>query len=130
MRGVQRLSPPTSPSSQSPASPRSSRLAADAPDAQVTITRVTMQPGATSQRHSHPKSEQTWIVEQGTAMLLLADGKTDLIRAGDVVRTPAGEVYGVMNSGNELFIYMAVTVRRGWNLDLLLRSQPDARHIH
>jgi quercetin dioxygenase-like cupin family protein len=52
----------------------------NAPDAQVTITRVTMQPGATSQRHSHPRSEQTWMVEQGSATLLLADGKTDLIR--------------------------------------------------
>jgi quercetin dioxygenase-like cupin family protein len=103
----------------------------NAPDAWVTITRVTMQPGVTSRRHSHPKSEQTWIVEQGNAMLLLADGKTDLIRAGDVVRTPAGEVHGVMNSGNELFMYLAVTVPgTARTCDLLLRSQPDAHHIH
>ena len=64
-------------------------------------------------------------------MLLFADGKTDLIRAGDVVRTPAGEVYGVMNSGNERFIYLAVTVPgTAQTCDLLLRSQPDAHHIH
>jgi quercetin dioxygenase-like cupin family protein len=82
----------------------------NAPDALMTITRVTMQPGATSQRHSHPKSEQTWMVEKGTAMMLLADGKAEEIKAGDVVRTPAGEVHGVTNSGREPFMYLAVTV--------------------
>src|SRR5215217_214204 len=82
----------------------------NAPDALVTITRVTMEPGATSSRHTHPKSEQTWIVEQGSATLLLANGKTDEIRAGDVVCTPAGEVHGVANSGSEPFVYLAVTV--------------------
>ena len=35
------------------------------PTLRVTITRVMMEPGATSQRHSHPELEQTWIVEQG-----------------------------------------------------------------
>ena len=82
----------------------------NAPDAWVTITRVTMQPGATSQRHSHPKSEQTWMVEQGCATLLLADEKAEEIKAGDVVRTPAGEVHGVTNNGREPFVYLAVTV--------------------
>jgi quercetin dioxygenase-like cupin family protein len=82
----------------------------NAPDALVTITRVTMEPGATSNRHTHPNSEQTWLVERGTATLLLADNKTEELRAGDVVRTPAGEVHGVTNSGSEPFVYLAVTV--------------------
>src|SRR4051812_30667039 len=72
----------------------------------VTITRVAMQPIATSERHSHPKSEQTWIVDYGTAMLLSADGKVEEIKAGDVVRTPAREVHGVTNSGSEPFAYL------------------------
>jgi quercetin dioxygenase-like cupin family protein len=111
MRGVQRLSPAdftvlTKPgiTSEQIVWPQ------NAPDALLTITRVTMQPGATSQRHSHPKSEQTWVVEQGSATLLLADGETELIKAGDVVRTPAGEVHVVTNSGSEPFLYLAVTV--------------------
>jgi quercetin dioxygenase-like cupin family protein len=69
-----------------------------------------MQPGATSARHSHPKSEQTWLVESGSATLLLAGEKTEELRAGDVERTPAGEVHGVTNSGSEPFVYLAVTV--------------------
>jgi quercetin dioxygenase-like cupin family protein len=81
----------------------------NAPEAQATITRVTMQPGATQPRHAHPRSEQTWIIERGTATLLLADGRTDGLRAGEVVRTPAGEVHGVHNGGDEPFVYLAVT---------------------
>ena len=82
---------------------------ANAPDAQVTITRVTMEPGAVSRRHTHPRSEQTWIVEQGTATQLLADGETQVIGAGEVLRTPADDIHGVVNSGDEPFVYLSVT---------------------
>jgi quercetin dioxygenase-like cupin family protein len=68
-----------------------------------------MEPGATSTRHWHPNSEQTWIVEQGTATLLLANDDVSEIRAGDVVRTPPGEVHGVTNTGGDPFVYLAVT---------------------
>jgi len=37
------------------------------------------------------------------------DGETDGLRAGDIVRTPAGTVHGVANTGDEQFIYLAVT---------------------
>lgn len=78
-------------------------------DAQVTITRVTMEPSAIQARHSHPKSEQIWIVEQGIGIILLDDGLTREIRAGEVVCTPPGAVHGIHNSGTENFIYLSVT---------------------
>lgn len=81
----------------------------NAPEARVTITRVTMEPGAASARHAHPVSEQIWLVEQGRALLLLADGRTDTLRAGDVVRTPPGTIHGVANTGDARFVYLAVT---------------------
>ena len=81
----------------------------NAPEAQVTITRVTMEPGAASARHQHPVSEQIWLIEQGSAVLLMAGGETDKLRAGDVVRTPPGTIHGVTNTGSELFVYLAVT---------------------
>lgn len=49
------------------------------------------------------------LVEQGRALLLMSDDRTDRLRAGDVVRTPAGTVHGVTNIGNEQFVYIAVT---------------------
>jgi quercetin dioxygenase-like cupin family protein len=81
----------------------------NAPEARVTITRVTMEPGATSARHLHPASEQIWLVEKGSAQLLMDDGETDGLRAGDVVRTPAGTIHGVANTGAGQFVYLAVT---------------------
>ena len=73
----------------------------NAPDAHVTMTRVTMEPGAISTRHSHAVSEQTWIVEAGRATLLLAGDRSEELRTGDVIRTPAGTVHGIENTGNE-----------------------------
>lgn len=81
-----------------------------APDAHATVTRVIMDPGAVSPRHQHARSEQIWIVEKGTATLLLAGGAAETMEAGDVVRTPAGEVHGVENTGLEPFVYLTVTV--------------------
>ncbi len=81
----------------------------NAPEARVTITRVMMEPGATSARHAHSISEQIWLVEQGSALLLMADGETDRLSVGDVVRTPPGTIHGVANTGSELFVYLAVT---------------------
>jgi quercetin dioxygenase-like cupin family protein len=81
----------------------------NAPDAQVTVTRVTMTPGAVSPRHSHARAEQTWIVEQGTATLLLADGRTEQLAAGDVIRTPHGDIHGVENTGTEPLVYLTIT---------------------
>ena len=81
----------------------------NAPEARITMTRVTMQPGATTLRHSHPGSEQTWVVEQGTATLLLADGGTTSVEAGDVIRTPPGETHGLTNTGTEPFVYLTAT---------------------
>jgi quercetin dioxygenase-like cupin family protein len=81
----------------------------NAPEARVTITRVLMEPGATSARHVHPASEQIWLIEQGSALLLTASGQMEALRAGDVVRTPAGTIHGVANTSGEQFVYLAVT---------------------
>jgi mannose-6-phosphate isomerase-like protein (cupin superfamily) len=81
----------------------------NAPEARVTITRVSMDPGAAPAMHMHPASEQIWLVEQGNALLKMADGQTDELGAGDVVRTPAGTIHGVTNAGGEPFVYLAVT---------------------
>ena len=81
----------------------------NSPNAQVTITHVTMDPGSLSRRHVHERSEQTWIVELGEGVLLLADERTEPLRAGDVIRTPAGDVHGVENTGAEPLVYLAVT---------------------
>jgi hypothetical protein len=63
-------------------------MCGNAPDAQVSITRVVMEPGAISPRHSHPRSEQTWIVESGSATLLLAGGACSSTMLSRLSRMP------------------------------------------
>ena len=68
-----------------------------------------MDPGATSPRHSHVSAEQTWLIERGRATLLMEDGQSAAITAGDVVITPPSDVHGVTNTGDEPFVYLSVT---------------------
>ena len=79
------------------------------PEAHLTMTRVTMQPGATTPLHSHPGLEQVWMLQRGAATLLLAVGETAPEQTGDVVRTPAGELHGLTNIGAEPFVDLTAT---------------------
>jgi quercetin dioxygenase-like cupin family protein len=79
------------------------------PDASVTITRVTMEPGSVSKPHTHTQSEQIWIVERGSGQLLLDAGKKTGLKAGDIIRTPPGEMHGIENTASEQLVYLAIT---------------------
>ena len=81
----------------------------NAPDAQTTITRVTIDPGAVSERHRHLRSEQIWLVEEGHALLLLDDDRMEPMKPGDVVRTRAGDLHGIANAGSDPFVYLTIT---------------------
>jgi quercetin dioxygenase-like cupin family protein len=75
----------------------------------VTLTRVTVAPGATQPRHSHASSEQIWYALSGVGLLLLADGITRALNAGEIVRFADTEVHGLQNTGSIAFEYLAVT---------------------
>lgn len=75
----------------------------------VTVTRVTVSPGATQPRHAHPQSEQIWVALRGTARLLLEGSAAEPFGEGDIVRFIEGDVHGVENSGAESFVYLSVT---------------------
>ena len=75
----------------------------------MTITRVTMQPGATTTLHTHASSEQIWIVDGGYPPLLLEDKRTNDVTAGNIVRTPAGDAHGLINTGQDPFVYLTAT---------------------
>lgn len=77
--------------------------------ARVTITRVTLAPGATSPRHRHETSEQAWVAISGVGTLLLDQGQSHPFQAGDVVRFAEGDVHGFENTGTVPFVYFSVT---------------------
>jgi mannose-6-phosphate isomerase-like protein (cupin superfamily) len=75
----------------------------------VTLTRVTVLPGATNPPHRHPASEQIWVALEGSEILLLDDERQEPITAADVVRFADGDLHGFHNPGDVPFVYLSVT---------------------
>lgn len=75
----------------------------------VTITEVHLEVGASQPRHTHDASEQIWYATKGTGKLLLANDETMVFRAGDVVRFADKDIHGLLNDGDEEFVYVSVT---------------------
>ena len=75
----------------------------------LTITRVTVKPGAKNPTHRHETSEQVWIALRGTGQLLLEEGKVAPFGEGDIARFEDGDLHGFENTGLSDFEYMSVT---------------------
>ena len=75
----------------------------------VTITKVTVAPGAEQPRHQHKNSEQIWIAVEGSGTLLLDDEITTDFKKGQVVRFADGDIHGFKNTTHEPFIYISIT---------------------
>ena len=75
----------------------------------VTITRVTVAPGAKNPPHAHAASEQVWVALRGSGLLLLEGAATAPFAEGDVVRFAEGDVHGLENTGSVEFVYLSVT---------------------
>ncbi|MEM8743969.1 MAG: cupin domain-containing protein [Pseudomonadota bacterium] len=75
----------------------------------LTITRVSVDPGAVQGRHAHDISEQVWVALSGQGELLLQDDTTKAFEAGQVARFESGDVHGFRNTADEPFVYLAVT---------------------
>ena len=75
----------------------------------ITITRVTVQPGAKNPPHRHTESEQVWVALRGRGQLLVEGGRAVAFAEGDVVRFEDGELHGFENSGTSEFEYLSVT---------------------
>jgi quercetin dioxygenase-like cupin family protein len=75
----------------------------------LTITRVTVKPGARNPPHRHPTSEQVWVALRGSGQLHLEGGATESFSAGDVVRFEDGDLHGFTNTGDAEFEYLSVT---------------------
>jgi quercetin dioxygenase-like cupin family protein len=75
----------------------------------VTVTRVTVAPGAKNPPHRHASSEQIWVALRGSGQLLLENGKAVPFHAGDLVRFEDNDLHGFENTGEGEFEYLSVT---------------------
>jgi quercetin dioxygenase-like cupin family protein len=75
----------------------------------VTITRVTIAPGARNPPHAHAASEQVWVALRGSGLLLLGGTATTPFAEGDTARFAEGDVHGFESTGSVEFVYLSVT---------------------
>ena len=75
----------------------------------VTVTSVTVAPGAEQPRHAHKTSEQIWIAIEGCGTLLLKDDSTREFHQGQIARFEDGDVHGFKNTGSVPFKYISIT---------------------
>jgi quercetin dioxygenase-like cupin family protein len=75
----------------------------------VTITRVSIAPGARNPPHRHAASEQIWVALRGSGRLMLEGGATRPFAQGDVVRFEDNDLHGLENTGESEFEYLSVT---------------------
>ncbi len=71
----------------------------DQGSAAVTMSELTIQPGATLPRHSH-LAEEAFFVVQGKGEAL-GSGESSAIGAGMALLAPAGSMHGFRNTGSE-----------------------------
>ena len=74
----------------------------------LTITRVTVQPGARNPPHRHATSEQVWVALRGVGQLLVEGGAVPFAE-GDIARFEDGDLHGFENTGTTEFEYVSVT---------------------
>ena len=74
----------------------------------LTITRVTVQPGARNPPHRHATSEQVWVALRGAGQLLVEGGAVPFAE-GDIARFEDGDLHGFENTGTTEFEYVSVT---------------------
>ena len=75
----------------------------------VTITSVTVDPGAVQPRHAHKTSEQIWIAIEGGGTLLLGGDTILDFHQGQVVRFEDGDIHGFHNTSSAPFKYVSIT---------------------
>lgn len=75
----------------------------------VTVTEVHLDIGARQPRHMHDSSEQIWYALQGKGRLLLENNQEKEFKKGDVVRFTEQDIHGLLNDGNDEFVYISVT---------------------
>jgi len=59
--------------------------------------------------HIHPNGQDTWLIQSGEGQYFMdQDGTSKLIKAGDVVVARAGQVHGVLSTGQEPLVFVSI----------------------
>ena len=72
----------------------------------MTVTWVDVPPGAEQRAHSHPESEQVYVIVRGRGRMSIA-GDVEEVAEGDLVFIPPATQHGIVNDGSETLVYIS-----------------------
>jgi mannose-6-phosphate isomerase-like protein (cupin superfamily) len=72
----------------------------------MTVTWVDVPPGGEQRAHSHPDSEQVYVIVRGRGRMSVA-GDVEEVKEGDLVFIPPATQHGIANDGSETLVYIA-----------------------
>ena len=70
----------------------------NAPVMQQSLAEATLKPGASTQRHKHPKTEEFYFVTQGSGRMQI-DGEIQEVGVGDAILIPPGSAHQISCTG-------------------------------
>jgi quercetin dioxygenase-like cupin family protein len=73
----------------------------------IATRRIEIKPGGQIGLHEHPEDHHMYVL-QGKAQFIDAQNKKIEVHKGDVVYIPPNESHGIINDGNENFIFICV----------------------
>ena len=72
----------------------------------LTATWVDVPPGAEQRPHSHPDSEQVYVIVRGSGRIRVA-GDAEQVSEGDLIFIPPGAEHGIKNEGSDTLVYVS-----------------------
>jgi mannose-6-phosphate isomerase-like protein (cupin superfamily) len=72
----------------------------------LAVTWVDVPPGAEQRAHSHPESEQIYVIVRGTGRMSVA-GDSEPVGEGDLIFIPPAAEHGIVNDGSETLVYIS-----------------------
>jgi mannose-6-phosphate isomerase-like protein (cupin superfamily) len=72
----------------------------------MTVTWVDVPPGAEQRAHSHPDSEQVYVIVRGEGRMSVA-GDVEDVAEGDLVFIPPATTHSIVNAGSDDLVYVA-----------------------
>jgi quercetin dioxygenase-like cupin family protein len=67
-----------------------------------------LEPGQKVVNHSHSTSDDIWICMEGTGTFYPGFGEAVEITKGDIIFSERGQQHGMVNTGNERFVFVGV----------------------
>jgi quercetin dioxygenase-like cupin family protein len=89
-----------------------------------------IKPGQAIPAHNYPNGQDTWTILAGKGEYCLDQaGTTKPIAAGDVVVAHAGCVHGLLNNGDEPFVFISVVSPADAGYQLISPKAPLSLHF-